>query len=218
MKVRCELTSDSSPCRRCLKAERRCEPVQTPSRKRRSRPGSRVAQLEKKIDALTASLGGRTSQGDSTTARARTVSTKDGDERRTLQVAEARLEQSVNGNVTHSAHTILNRDLPASGVGDLPVEVDTADQLFNRYRQEMSRYIPVVMFPVSTQIEDIRSKTPILFLSVITAAAAIEGSPEQHRVLVTALTRALAEAIFCRGQRSLELVQALLLASSTNHR
>jgi hypothetical protein len=57
MKVRCELTSDSSPCRRCLKPERRCEPVQTPSRKRRSIPGSRVAQLEKKIDALTASLG-----------------------------------------------------------------------------------------------------------------------------------------------------------------
>jgi hypothetical protein len=120
-------------------------------------------------------------------------------------VAEARLDQNVNGNVTHSAHTILNRDLP--------VEVDTADQLFNRYRQEMSRYIPVVMFPVSTQIEDIRSKTPILFLSIITAAAAIEGSPEQHRVLVTALTRALAEAIFCRGQRSLEIVQALLLLS-----
>lgn len=125
MKVRCELTSDNSPCRTCLKAERQCEPVQTPSRKHRSRPGSRVEQLEKKIEALTASLGERTSQGDSITARPWATPSKYRDGRRTQQVAEARL----GGNIPQNPLAMLNRDFPVSGADELQIDVDTANRL-----------------------------------------------------------------------------------------
>jgi Fungal Zn(2)-Cys(6) binuclear cluster domain len=57
LKVRCE-PDDSSPtgsCRRCAKANRQCI-VTAPSRKRQKKTDSRVAELEKKIDALTATL------------------------------------------------------------------------------------------------------------------------------------------------------------------
>lgn len=57
LKVRCEPDPNNvdGPCKRCAKAHRNCV-VTMPSRKRQKKTDSRVAELEKKIDALTASL------------------------------------------------------------------------------------------------------------------------------------------------------------------
>ncbi|KAH0543555.1 hypothetical protein FGG08_002116 [Glutinoglossum americanum] len=57
LKVRCELNTNNpeGACKRCAKAGRECV-VTAPSRKRQKKTDSRVAELEKKIDALTASL------------------------------------------------------------------------------------------------------------------------------------------------------------------
>ena len=60
LKVKCELDDSvpNAPCKRCAKAGRQCI-VTAPSRKRQKKTDSRVAELEKKIDALTASLVAR---------------------------------------------------------------------------------------------------------------------------------------------------------------
>lgn len=60
LKVKCEPDESSSigSCKRCAKAHRQCV-VTVPSRKRQKKTDSRVAELEKKIDALTASLAAR---------------------------------------------------------------------------------------------------------------------------------------------------------------
>lgn len=70
LKVRCEPDPAKGTCKRCAKAGRQCV-VTVPSRKRQKKTDSRVAELEKKIDALTASLQatknhvGSDSDGDS---------------------------------------------------------------------------------------------------------------------------------------------------------
>jgi hypothetical protein len=63
LKVRCEFDTNNldGPCKRCAKANRNCV-VTIPSRKRQKKTDSRVAELEKKIDALTASLQATKSQ------------------------------------------------------------------------------------------------------------------------------------------------------------
>ncbi|KAF1990331.1 hypothetical protein K402DRAFT_410399 [Aulographum hederae CBS 113979] len=59
LKVRCIIDPASGqPCRRCARAGRRCI-VTPPTRKRQKKADSRVAELERKIDALTASLQAR---------------------------------------------------------------------------------------------------------------------------------------------------------------
>ncbi|ETN43143.1 uncharacterized protein HMPREF1541_02301 [Cyphellophora europaea CBS 101466] len=65
LKVKCEFDEVNSPdtCKRCAKAGRQCI-VTVPSRKRQKKTDSRVAELEKKIDALTATLA---AQGHSET-------------------------------------------------------------------------------------------------------------------------------------------------------
>ncbi|KAA8576294.1 hypothetical protein MFRU_009g01910 [Monilinia fructicola] len=57
LKVKCEpdMNNFDGPCKRCAKASRHCV-VTVPSRKRQKKADSRVAELEKKIDALTATL------------------------------------------------------------------------------------------------------------------------------------------------------------------
>ncbi|TLS25662.1 hypothetical protein PpBr36_07614 [Pyricularia pennisetigena] len=60
LKVRCIMEGDGDEagggnCQRCIKAGRRCVVTQ-PTKKRQKKTDSRVAELEKRIDALTASL------------------------------------------------------------------------------------------------------------------------------------------------------------------
>src|SRR5271156_2780528 len=60
LKVRCEPDDNNPPgsCKRCAKAGRQCV-ITAPTRKRQKKTDNRVAELEKKIDALTASLAAR---------------------------------------------------------------------------------------------------------------------------------------------------------------
>ncbi|KJZ77851.1 hypothetical protein HIM_02488 [Hirsutella minnesotensis 3608] len=60
LKVRCDPDpdDDEGPCRRCRKAGRNCVTTR-PTRKRQKKTDSRVLELERKIDALTASLQAR---------------------------------------------------------------------------------------------------------------------------------------------------------------
>lgn len=57
LKVRCVFENDISfrPCKRCAKANRKCT-VTPPVRKRQKKTENRVSELEKKIEALTATL------------------------------------------------------------------------------------------------------------------------------------------------------------------
>ncbi|KAF1944957.1 hypothetical protein EJ02DRAFT_339766 [Clathrospora elynae] len=55
LKVRCDQERPDQSCRRCAKASRPCVTT-PPTRKRQKKADSRVAELERKIDALTATL------------------------------------------------------------------------------------------------------------------------------------------------------------------
>ncbi|KAI1491847.1 hypothetical protein F5X96DRAFT_445583 [Biscogniauxia mediterranea] len=82
LKVKCEPdpANPDGPCKRCAKAGRSCVVTQ-PTRKRQKKTDSRVAELEKKIDALTASLqasrgnGSGSGSGSATSAATTTVTT-----------------------------------------------------------------------------------------------------------------------------------------------
>ncbi|KAK4200172.1 hypothetical protein QBC40DRAFT_327016 [Triangularia verruculosa] len=69
LKVRCdpEPTNPDGPCKRCAKAKRECVITQ-PTRKRAKKTDSRVAELEKKIDMLTASLQATRPQASGTSS------------------------------------------------------------------------------------------------------------------------------------------------------
>ncbi|KAI1274359.1 hypothetical protein F5Y07DRAFT_217182 [Xylaria sp. FL0933] len=267
LKVKCEpdpLNPDG-PCKRCAKAGRECLVTQ-PTRKRQKKTDSRVAELEKKIDALTASLhatrgnasGGpgvgpppqpvpppvvqqhqqhqhphphRPGADEATSKVAREWGPpvfppmEHGDEggRRPSQPQPAMAGQKRKFVDTSDAAFEGRGDLGASrtsSAGRDQLQPDVVDRaiialeqvpvLFHRYTDRMAVHLPVVVFPPGTTAADVRTKSPILFLAIMSVASS--ETPNLQRQLVKELMQIFADEIVVRGHKSLELVQALIVS------
>ncbi|KAL1855054.1 hypothetical protein Plec18170_004468 [Paecilomyces lecythidis] len=271
LKVRCEPDNDhpTGACRRCAKAGRACV-VTAPTRKRQKKTDSRVAELEKKIDALTASL--QATRGQHAVAELGTPRQymEEPPPRRWLgggpppgQGVDRRAsnDTSVMGSPAHLAgnkrqhsgefkgagysgflapqnprSSSPQADQHARDVGDLSgvfnsifvpkpdaghefadvidkglVDVEIANKAFNRYVEDMAPILPFVVFPPGTKMGDIRRTKPVLFLSILSVSIAA-FQPAIHLHLTNAVYRVIAERIIVKGEKSFELVQALLVA------
>ncbi|OAA39271.1 Zn(2)-C6 fungal-type DNA-binding domain protein [Beauveria brongniartii RCEF 3172] len=278
LKVRCEPDPDDGPCRRCKKANRRCV-VTAPTRKRQRKTDSRVSELEKKIDALTASLqaragggaggaggaagattqqdmapgrsrrrgGGQQERGswerevapwdtgrpadqdspfqqlitmagrkrkameESTTAAATTTTTPDvGGSAAAAASAETddRQPSTAAASVGWPAYTSRSTDGDVVDRGLVPLPL--AARLFSRYKTQMVRHLPGVVFSRSTTVSELRRAKPVLFLALMAAAAGEDNALQ--RVLQKELMQIFAQKVIVTGEKSLELVQALNVA------
>ncbi|KAE8148076.1 hypothetical protein BDV25DRAFT_159017 [Aspergillus avenaceus] len=262
LKVRCEpdATNPNASCKRCAKAGRSCV-VTAPTRKRQKKTDSRVAELERKIDALTASLqasqgntpvlqtaplgpppddhagrrwlgptngaSSRSTPGDSPTGLAGNKRRHSGeikDARDSGRVApaipnppspgtdqimdNAARRWYASGNtvsepkVSNDSTDIINRGL---------VSVAAASEAFDRYMHHMTHHLPMVAFPVGTKMESVRATKPVLF-HVIIAVSIGSIQPEIQVPLIDDFYKVIAERILIKGEKSLELVQALLVS------
>jgi hypothetical protein len=90
------------------------------------------------------------------------------------------------------------------------ISLEDAGQLVSFYKHELAPFFPLVILPSNTTATALRHSKPILFLSVISAAA-IAIDANLAAVLNREMVRLYAERFFIDGEKSLELVQALLL-------
>ncbi|KAL1842097.1 hypothetical protein VTJ49DRAFT_6079 [Mycothermus thermophilus] len=89
--------------------------------------------------------------------------------------------------------------------------MDLATELFQRYKNHMCPHLPAVIFPPSMTAAELRTTKPTLFLAIM--AAACFSNPSVQRTLTHELMQVLADSIVVRGRKSLELVQALQVAT-----
>ncbi|OAA82545.1 Zn(2)-C6 fungal-type DNA-binding domain protein [Akanthomyces lecanii RCEF 1005] len=283
LKVRCEPDPNEGPCKRCKKAGRNCV-VTAPTRKRQKKTDSRVSELEKKIDALTASLqartgsvgGGGVQQQETPPARhgrgqehrnwdmevapwetgrpadqdshfqqlismagrkrkamddsprhhaqegggggGSSSSAQSGQQqqqhaapagnRHTRAVDDDRQPSAAAASVGWPAYASRSADGDVVDRGLVPLEL--AARLFSRYKSQMVRHLPGVVFPPSTTIAELRRTRPILFLAVMAAAAGEDHALQ--RVLQRELMQIFAQKVIVTGEKTLELVQALNVA------
>ena len=266
LKVRCEQDDDTPgvPCRRCAKAGRQCV-VTVPSRKRQKKTDSRVAELEKKIDALTASLHAQKGQnpGDAnvdpaiaqgqspnygqmysagnaaletrwlqprsdSTNKSPTVARSGGVKRKASNDAAPRYTGALAASGdTPGPKGLMGGVLPPQEIFNTapakPACVDfytdvidrgilTANEaylMFDRYTAEMSTLVPAVVFHPSVTAEQIRRSKPILFLAVISVASGTIRA-DLSETLEQECVRVFADRVVCRGEKQVELVQAVL--------
>ncbi|CAJ0553023.1 Ff.00g115350.m01.CDS01 [Fusarium sp. VM40] len=90
---------------------------------------------------------------------------------------------------------------------------EAAQQAFYHFVDSFTPKFPVVIFPSGTNVHDLMEKKPIVFLSILSVASAGYCSVEAHKALVLESKRALAGRAIVQGEKSLELVQALQIAS-----
>ncbi|KAL4783446.1 hypothetical protein BJX76DRAFT_257323 [Aspergillus varians] len=264
LKVRCEpdLSNPDKPCKRCAKAGRSCI-VTVPNRKRQKKTDSRVTELERKIDVLTATLHA-TQKIDailpSNNSTQSSSSREDGVGRRWLVPGRSSSDRSIPsrpaqmGNKRHHSGEIKDsrdtaalltpsqasnpspgsenadsagRSFPAPwstprpNTRESPRGPDIVDRglvspavaldAYTRYVDVMCQYIPMVVFPPGTQMSEVRRDKPVLFHAIV-AVAVGPLEPSAQNTLLLELYKTIAERVIVNGEKSLDLVQALLVS------
>lgn len=235
LKVRCELDSahPTTPCRRCAKAGRRCL-ISAPSRKRQKKTDSRVAELEKKIDALTSTLQASRQTGRGAVFPHRmspsmTLREGLGDEEAVEVDGDSAYRQptrEASGEGDHSEpregavepnRTTLDPVLHGPEVADVIdrhiIDHDSATKAFDRYIRDYTPIMPVVIFPSGTTMATVRRTQPVLWLAMITVAIGPFQPPAIQVRLSEEAYRTIADRFVVKGDKSLELVQAVFTLS-----
>ncbi|ETI26154.1 hypothetical protein G647_02931 [Cladophialophora carrionii CBS 160.54] len=231
MKIRCLPVEGQEACNACSKVNRQCI-MPGPPRKRQ-KTVHKVAELEKKINALTDALLAKQQQTDGakveaespakdapTTSSSEPARTEDTSNTSLDSYHRAMIEQAFPSttptryNTTCGAVTFepLARDDYVDVVdrGDLTVE--SATKLFSFWRDRMCETNPIVIFPPGADIQEIRKARPMTFLAILTAASAVI-QPSAQPALTIELNRQISERVLFHGDKSLDLIQAMLFNS-----
>ncbi|KAK5167027.1 uncharacterized protein LTR77_007756 [Saxophila tyrrhenica] len=236
-------TADSEACQRCARAGRTCVFTPLQKRRQRKRTDTRVSELERDMRAMRAALQAKEkeakSAGQNNATRNVGLSPRPFGlwfEENSLQapvrageygqssVAQASSGVQPQGNLSrqHGGPTLWpsrfanqpseTKDVVQTGL----ISMATARQLFESYRTDLCPIYPIVVIPESTTADELRKTKPALFLAIIAAAAGKENS-ELSAVLDKEVLHMYAERHVVQCEKSLELVQALLISAVWYH-
>lgn len=244
------------PCKRCAKARRQC--IVTPAtRRRQKKADSRVAELERKVDALTQRLaeqGGsgleelplKRSAADSASPYQTTTPHYHADQRllgeehhspgkrRRIDPALNRGADSSDERYGMSSNPSVKSEPSNGGItgiynetkppvfdhSDIDqrisriVDAATAERLFDRYINQFVPRFPAVTFPPGTKAKTVRKKKPILFLAILSSTCFGASVPKHtQEKLEEELRDVLADSVWKKGEKSLEIIQSLQVAT-----
>jgi hypothetical protein len=101
-------------------------------------------------------------------------------------------------------HDLMNRNI---------ITVEMMHELFACFANEMAPHFPIVIFPKGMTVCELGSSKPTLFLAVISAASAIKA-PEIHEELNDMVLKLYANLVVHKGEKSLEIVQAIQVSTA----
>lgn len=90
------------------------------------------------------------------------------------------------------------------------LSMQNATELFNRFNEEMAEHVPIIVFPQGTTANSVRALKPTLFRAIL-AAAAGPSDPQLSKTLNSEILQIYADRIFIKGEKKLELIQAMLV-------
>jgi len=228
MKIRCLPVEGQEACNACSRVNRECI-MPGPPRKRQ-KTVHKVAELEKKINALTEALLAKqqaepsppnTSPDKEQTANANSVRSGVEDTSsagldpyplKLTEKADEGLPPSVDWTRSCPIMNPVIKDDYIDVVEQGMLSRDSATSLFNYWAQNMCESCPMVQFPPGTQAQEVRTRRPMTFLAILAATSSVI-MPSIQPSLVTEAARQFSERVLFHGDKSVDLVQALLLHS-----
>ncbi|RMZ70411.1 cercosporin resistance [Pyrenophora seminiperda CCB06] len=200
LKIKCDISTnpDAASCDRCQRNNLECVPA-APRLQR-----DRISELEAQIQELTNALQERNAlqeQGSSST----TPSFSPGSLSTTLSTSRS------------PASPLEGHDDAALSVLDARIPPMRQQHLLYLYSRNAGVAWPAIRLPM--ELDHLRAKCPVLLLAVITYTITQEAQGVDLEVnddLVRETVRILGDEVIGKGQRSLELVQALLTAALWN--
>ncbi|KAL9107406.1 MAG: hypothetical protein Q9227_007690 [Pyrenula ochraceoflavens] len=226
LKIRCIVVDNeiSKKCQRCSRSGQECVFSPLKRRKPRQRTDARVSELEREIRAMRAMiLESRDSNAGTTFTENVTFSaalhpggSAEGQVRDQGSSAQSSLSPGLHKSTGSPAPPIEGKLIDETGRTDLDVidrgilALKDADELLQFYTQFLGSHYPAIVLSKGATASWLRRNQPILFLSLI-AAAATGRSPQLSGVLKSELTHLLARRLFVNSEKSFELVQALIV-------
>ncbi|OAP65153.1 hypothetical protein AYL99_01125 [Fonsecaea erecta] len=238
----CTSANPQGHCQRCADANRPCL-FTPPTRTKAKRSDVRIRELERNVEALTALLRNGQSTGPFGNRETDTRPVLDEAARAVVEGADGEVERPqpetrkpwLKRKRPVSGETDLDRQRPSSsqmvdsekststpGAGVLDVidsgllSIRTATELFNRYVNDLAPHRPIVVFPPETDLNCLRTQKPTLALAILAVAA---GTVDQHlaKTLNTRIKQVYADRVMVQGEKSLELIQSLLVTANWYH-
>lgn len=221
LKIRC-VRSDSSlnaQCENCYKSDKECIFVPLEKKRRRKRTDARVSELEHKIRDLSSALNqiGQSSRDVRESSELQGSSGILWETALEASLTDLSPSRSLNTDISNPQARLDSGLVPASTTRASPDVVDRgvlswqdALHLFQRYRSDVVACYPIVPIDDAVEMDQLRREKPVLFLAIITAAAA--SAPEKLRdALHDEVISTYATLVLIDGVKSLDLLQAMLV-------
>ena len=141
--------------------------------------------------------------------KVRTLMLEIDDLKTTKQRPRSNVDDQSTEDWLESAGNRIAGELPLTG----PLSPHHMEEAFEQFRSHMLAHFPILVLPSSSTATGLRSEKPVLFLAILNAASGILPQ-EMQGLLSKQLDHAFAHYIMVKGCKSLELIQALLVASA----
>ena len=215
-KIRCQPdpNSSSGKCARCEKKSISCIFNPPNARRRRKRTDVRVAALEKELESLRSRLNGN---GDSSTASLSPLPTSQQTQANTVEkeideIFPAEQESDPQLTLEENLTFTMSDQYDEAMEMDLNLDEVTQHQVFDKFVKELLPHLPFIYFNSDVTFHHLRHRQSIL-LKAILAASAASLYPPLGQALAVKLEREYADRIMVRGEKSIELIQALLVTA-----
>ncbi|KAI0888055.1 uncharacterized protein GGS22DRAFT_197925 [Annulohypoxylon maeteangense] len=210
MKIKCVSVPGAKDCESCLRSSRPCHDPGPP--KARVKTSQKFSELEKRIDALTSALDAERRRNQESLKQVRTEApwsnTPDTDRNDTFSPVERQDHDKRIVIGENEISALACDDIIAAGL----IDMSTACQLYDHWNLYMRPLMPVVQFSAEDDAYTIRAKKPTLFLTIMTIASTLTR-PSLVSSFLTRLNNTLAQEVFIRGAKSIDLLQSLILFS-----
>jgi hypothetical protein len=205
-----------------MRTDRQCIFTAPQKRKQRKRTDTRVAELEREVQAMRALFDRKPDTIEEEPADFEEQSRKP-DASKSIAITSAVSSEFIGSGSSpgskspHDDHTPQDWSPPAFSPDTDVIEreiltMEEADQLFQSYNNDLTQYYPTVVFPPEVSAADLRRTKPTLFLAVISAAAA-KVDPHLYSILNTEVISAYAHRTVVKSEKSLELISAMVITT-----
>jgi hypothetical protein len=219
-KIRCQPESGTaSKCSRCEKLQLRCTFVAPVTRRRRLRANGRIDDLENELKELRRKIDGH--EGTSATSSRSTsdaeIVSGNGDPARLDSNALLSSSKSTGLNLSNLGDALdqqdaRNNEQVCSGLLDDSVQ----QTLLQRFVRDLSPHMPFFDVLKGQSLAEIRREYPCTLLAIL-AASSTGFNPGIALPLVKELDAMCAEQVIIRGQKSVDLTQAMLINAIWYH-
>lgn len=218
-KIRCVVSSSerddgARKCKRCLKLNLDCVFLPPVDRKGRRRNEARIRELERKFETIHAAVVEGRANVTLPSHPLLSLVEAIGSPLPVSDRSQSRVTATdISVTSPHSkSFDSASGDILARGL----VNNELAQKLYAIFCNDLESFYPLVHMPAPSTWQAVRQDRPALFLAVLTAAASAVD-PKLSEGLFEEAGRYVAERVVIAGEKSLDLVQALLILSTWYH-